>query len=115
MKKAEYSQIVRLNLQTLRTELTKRFGAEISQKAVKQITKAARGLGDFEGKGIQVSAIYDIECEYRYLFVSHNYLFYRIEKDRIIIVEMFDEREDFMQKIFGITATSQDTLDYWKE
>lgn len=26
--------------------------------------------------------------------------FYRIEKDKVIIVEMFDEREDFMYKLY---------------
>jgi hypothetical protein len=25
----------------------------------------------------------------------------RVEKDAVIIVEMFDEREDFMHKLFG--------------
>ena len=34
-------------------------------------------------------------------YVSHNYIFYRVEKDAVIIVEMFDEREDFMHKLFG--------------
>lgn len=33
---------------------------------------------------------YDLHCDYRYFYVSRNYLFYRIEKDRINIVEMFD-------------------------
>ena len=40
--------------------------------------------------------MYNIECDYRYLYVSHNYVFYRIESEKIIVVEMFDEREDFM-------------------
>lgn len=52
-------------------------------------------------KGVAVSAMYDIECDYRYIYVSHNYIFYRVEKDAVIIVEMFDEREDFMHKLFG--------------
>ena len=33
--------------------------------------------------------------------MSVNYIFYRVEKDAVIIVEMFDEREDFMHKLFG--------------
>lgn len=52
-------------------------------------------------KGVAVSAMYDIECDYRYIYVGHNYIFYRVEKDAVIIVEMFDEREDFMHKLFG--------------
>lgn len=115
MKKVEYSLIVRQKLKNLRKELTERFGADVSRRSVKQITDAARGLGMFETKGISVSAMYDIDCDYRYLYVGHNYLFYRIEPDRIIIVEMFDEREDFMWKLFGIDTTPQETYDYWDE
>lgn len=115
MKKVEYSQIVRRKLNSLRTHLTKEFSVEVSRKAVKKITDAARGLEDFEEKGISVSSMYGIECDYRYIYVGHNYLFYRIEKDKIIIAEMFDEREDFMYKLFGISTTTQESIDYWGE
>lgn len=59
--------------------------------------------------------MYDVECDYRYIYAGHNYLFYRIENNKIIIVEMFDEREDFMYKLFGISSMSQDSEDYWGE
>lgn len=115
MKKLEYSQIVRRKLKALRVRLTDEFGSEAAGKALKRITEAARGLEDFAEKGVSVSSMYDIDCNYRYLYAGHNYLFYRIEKDRIIIVEMFDEREDFMYKLFGIRLISQESLDYWDE
>ena len=113
MKKVEYSQIVRRKLKNLKARLTSEFGSEVSKKSIKKITDVARGLANFEEKGILVSSMYDIECDY--IYVAHNYLFYRIEKDKIIIVEMFDEREDFMYKLFGISATSQESDDYWSE
>ena len=115
MKKVEFSLIVSQKLKDLRKDLTERFGAEVSRRSVKQIMDGAKSLGQFERKGVSVAAMYDIECDYRYLYVGHNYLFYRIETDRIIIVEMFDEREDFMWKLFGIDTTPQETYDYWEE
>lgn len=115
MKKVEYSQIVRRKLKNLRTRLTGEFGAEVSRKCIKKITDAARGLEDFEEKGIYVLSMYGIECDYRYIYAGRNYLFYRIEGNKIIIAEMFDEREDFMYKLFGITTTTQESLDYWDE
>lgn len=115
MKKVEYSQIVRRKIKNLRARLTREFDAEISKKSIKQITDAARGLENFAEKGILVSSMYGIECDYRYIYASHNYLFYRVENDKIIIVEMFDEREDFMYKLFGISTTSQESIDYWDE
>ena len=102
-------------MKKLRSELTEKFGNDVSQKALKNITTAARSLLNFEDKGIAVSTMYDVECDYKYLYVKHNYLFYRIEKNKIIIVEMFDEREDFMQKLFGITSISKEEDDYWGE
>lgn len=115
MKNVEYSLIVRQKLKELKNDLTKRFGSDVSKRSIKQITEAARSLGEFEEKGISVFSMYGIECDYRYLYVGHNYLFYRIERKQIIIVEMFDEREDFMWKLFGIKTTLQDTDDYWNE
>lgn len=115
MKKVEYSLIVKQKLKALKNNLTKRFGSDVSKRSIKQITEAARGLSEFEMKGISVHSMYGIECDYRYLYVGHNYLFYRIEQKQIVIVEMFDEREDFMWKLFGINTTLQDTDDYWNE
>ena len=113
MKKVEYSQIVRKKLNRLKADLVQDFGIEVSRKSVKKITDAVRGLEQFEKKGIAVSTMYHIECDYRYLYVNHNYIFYRIESEKIIIVEMFDEREDFMYKLFGISTRTQESIDYW--
>lgn len=112
MKKIEYSQIVRRKLNRLKARLAKDFGAEVSKRSVKKITDAIRGLAKFEEKGVAVSAIYDIECDYRYLYVNHNYVFYRIELDKIIIVEIFNEREDFIYQLFGTSTRIQESIDY---
>ena len=49
------------------------------------------------------------------LFIEHNYFIYRIFEDMILILEIFNEKEDIMYQLFGIVTTSQDTLDYWGE
>ena len=56
-RKVEYSQIVRRKLKSLRACLTSEFGTEVSRKSIKQITDAARGLEDFEERGISVSSM----------------------------------------------------------
>ena len=115
MKKLEYSQIVRRKLKKLRLQLNSEFGTEVSRNAIKKITDAARGLEQFSEKGVSVSAMYGIDCDYRYLYVSHNYLFYIIEDNRIIIAEMVDDREDFMYKLFGVKTSIEDVDEYGKE
>ena len=57
MKKVEYSQIVKRKLKALRKRLMDEFGSEVSRKALKQITDAARGLGNFAEKGISVASM----------------------------------------------------------
>lgn len=115
MKKLEYSHIARRKVKALRARLTIEYGVTVSNRIVKQIVDAIRGLEIFEEKGMAISYMYEIECDYRYFYVAHNYVFYRIEDDKVIVIEIFDEREDFMYRLFGITTTTQDSDDYWDE
>lgn len=116
MIRLEYSQIVRRKLKKLRNELTENYGEKCSKRILLNITQGVRRLETFPKSGTKISSQYDIESDYRYIFVEHNYFFYRIkDKNTILILEMFHEKEDFMRKLFGIESTSQDTIDYWGE
>ncbi|MDE5780191.1 MAG: type II toxin-antitoxin system RelE/ParE family toxin [Lachnospiraceae bacterium] len=116
MARLEYSQLVRKKLKKLRNELTQNYGENNSKKIMGNITKGVRRLETFPQAGTRISLQYDIKCDYSYIFVEHNYFFYRIkDKDTILILEMFHEKEDFMRKLFGIVTTSQETIDYWGE
>ncbi len=116
MAKLEYSQVVRKKLRKLRNELTQNYGEDNAKKILRNITKGIRRLESFPQSGTKISSQYGIECDYSYLFIEHNYFFYRVKnKNTILILEMFHEKEDFMRKLFGIVTTSQETTDYWKE
>ena len=41
--------------------------------------------------------------------------FYKIEKMSILIIDIYNEREDFMWQLFGIKTTSDEIQDYWNE
>lgn len=56
-----------------------------------------------------------IPCDYRMLYVQHNYIFYQIKADVIKITDIYNEKEDFMWKLFGIKNTTGETEDYWEE
>ncbi len=57
-------------------------------------------------------------CPFIRLFVrlifspSCNYVFYRVEPDCIYVVNIYNEREDFMMDLFGIKTTSKETEDF---
>jgi len=69
----------------------------------------------YEKKGSAVLDLFDGVTDYRYLFVSRNYVFYRIEDECIRIVNIYNEKEDFMWQLFGVDTTPQETIEYWDE
>lgn len=115
MRKIEYSQIVRRKLKIVKTELTAKYGEEFSKKSVGNMMSTIRRLELFSNSGIRIADMYEIDTDYYYIFVNHNYFIYRMEKDKIIVVNMFHEKEDFMLKLFGISGRTQESIDYWGE
>lgn len=106
---------MRLKMKTLRVDLTSRYGEEFSKKAVGEITAAIRRLEMFSDSGIDIARMYDIDTKYYYIFINHNYIVYRIESDKIVIANMFNEKEDFIMKLFGVSGRSQESIEYWGE
>ena len=115
MKKIKYTPDAADKLRELKKAITQSYGADKAIEIVKKITDAIRELGTNEKKGPAVSQMFGVYTDYRFLFISHNYVFYRIEDECIRIVNLYHEREDFMWKLFGIETVQQETLDYWNE
>lgn len=115
MKKLEYSKIASKKLKGLRGELTEKFGDAFSADLIRETLKSIRQLEQYPDSGVQIAKLYDIDTDYWYLFVNHNYFIYRVEKDKVIVLQIFNEKEDFMQSLFGITGRTQESIDYWGE
>ena len=115
MRKVVVSQIVRRKMTSLRKRLLDQFGEEVSKKAISEITDAIADLGQFPEKGIDISKMYGIETAYYYLFFKHNYIIYRFDEKTVTVLQMFDEKEDYMNTLFGISGRTQESIDYWGE
>lgn len=115
LRKLEYSQIVRRKLKELKAELADKYGNEFASKSIKEMTTALRRLEQFADSGVRIAEMYDSDTDYYYVFVRHNYFIYRIEPQKIIVAQMFNEREDFMMKLFGMSGRTQESIDYWGE
>ena len=111
--KLEYSQIVRRKLKILKQYLSEQYSEDFAKSAIKRITSRARELQDNPELGIDFAAKYEIDTDFRALYVNHNHLFYYKEGNTIIVAEMFGEKEDFMYKLFGISGRTQESIDYW--
>ena len=115
MKKLIYSPDAREKLKQIKQYVTQKFGTDTANKVIKEMTKSFRDLQQFENKGISVERVLGIPCDYRMLYVQHNYVFYQINADAIKITDIYNEKEDFMWKLFGIKTTMGETEDYWEE
>lgn len=54
-----------------------------------------------------------IPSPYYFLRIKRNYIFYRIDENALYVTDIYDERENFMWKMFGINLRTDDSIDYW--
>ncbi|MCM1135158.1 MAG: type II toxin-antitoxin system RelE/ParE family toxin [Clostridium sp.] len=114
-RKLVYSEIALSKRKAIKKDIKDNYGKERAEQFSAYVSKTLAELKRFPDMGVSLRAKYDLDCDYYMIFVEHNYFIYRITKETILILEIFNEREDFMRQMFGIATTSQDTLDYWGE
>ena len=107
MKKLLYSPDYTDKLLNLKRYLDAQFGTEVRKRILKEIGLKVRSLRDNEKMGYSVRDVYGVDTECLCLFVSKNYVFYTISEDVIYIVNIYNEREDFMMNLFGIRIVSE--------
>ncbi|MBQ9685981.1 MAG: type II toxin-antitoxin system RelE/ParE family toxin [Oscillospiraceae bacterium] len=115
MKRIVYSPDYKEKLTVIRNWLDLRFGKDNRTKHMTEIKKRLTSLKEFSGQGMSVRDMFGVDSDYEFLYVSHNYIFYYQDAETIYIVNIYDEREDFMYKLFGIRTTSEETDQYWRE
>ena len=114
-KKLKYSPDYAEKMRGLKKYLDFQFGTDVREKVIKRIGSRVRSLREHEQQGISVRDMYGVDTDCLCIFVAKNYVFYRIEPDCIHVVNIYNEREDFMMDLFGIKTTSQESEDYWGE
>ncbi len=115
MKKLVYSPQYRRKLSEIKKYLDFRFGVDIRKKALRTITNRLHQLQKHEESGVSLRELYGINSEYRYVYTAHNYVFYQITADCIRILNIYNEREDFMLDLFGVSAVDETAEAYWDE
>ena len=115
MKKILYSPDAVEKLQEIKQDIRIKYGKQKANKIIKNLLKAIGGLRIYENKGPSVEDLTGVICDYRIIFTEHNYVFYKIDKSEFLIVDMYNEKEDFMWKLFGIKTRTKETEDYWNE
>lgn len=102
-------------LKELKKQISASHGSDVATKIISKIMREIRALQDNPGKGPSVEAILGIPTSYRFLHVGKNYVFFRIEADTIYVTDIYNEREDFLWRMFRVNLRTQDSIDFWGE
>lgn len=113
MPKLIYAPKALDDLQGIKTYVSKQFGESRAKASVKEITLTAKQLEAFRGEGPRLEELIEYPTDYHYLVVKPNYVFYRVEGDTVRVIRILNEKQDFLQILFGISSISEEGEDYW--
>lgn len=111
MEKVEYSPKALEDLQRIKAYIIENFGVDAARKALGKITASVRRLEEYPVLGVALGRMIDVPTDYMYIFIERNYVFYRIEGNIVQIVRVLNERQDFMQMLFGIHTSFEENED----
>lgn len=104
MKKLIYSPDYKEKLIKLRKNLDMDFGRETRLKVFATINHHIQLLKTQNYLGISVREMYGVDCDAYYIYSAHNYIFYEVTDDSILILDIYHEREDHIIKFLGRNA-----------
>lgn len=113
MPKLKYAPKALEDLQEIKRYVTDQFGEERAEACVRDILSTIKQLEMFPDEGLDLGNIIEYPTDYRYLVVKPNYVFYRMENEIVKIVRILNEKQDFMQILFGISSISEEGEQYW--
>ena len=113
MPKLIYTPKALDDLRGIKTYVAKQFGEGKAKACAKEITSAAKQLEMFPREGSRLEDLIEYSTDYHYLVVKPNYVFYRVEGDTVRVIRILNEKQDFLQILFGITSISEEGEDYW--
>ena len=98
-----YTPKARNDLLQIKESIIEKFDDEnLAKKILRKMTETVRQLITFPYLGQELSGITGIYTDYRCLFCEKNYVFYRIEADRVCVIRVLNERQDYMRIMFGV-------------
>lgn len=111
----KYSPNARDKLRALKKQIMCRHGKTVAMRVISNIVNGINSLKVYPEAGQAIEKVLDVPVLYRFLHIEQSYIFYRIDKTTVYITEIFNEREDIMSKMFGVSVRTQESVDYWGE
>lgn len=102
MRKIWYSPEALNDLKRIRARIIDIFEDEsIAVRCLKELMDQIDQLIYFPGMGRELRKTLGMDTDYRCLFCKPDYVFYRVEGDVIKIIAVINEKEDYVQILFG--------------
>ena len=74
---------------------------EAAIKVIKDIIKAYEGLAQTPFMGKKLSAVIDVETDFRYCISGSYLIFYRVDSDYVSVYRILYGRRDYTRILFG--------------
>lgn len=108
MLNVEYTPRALEDLQRIQVYLSTNWGENTANKILKKITSEIRRLERYPFSGVNLGKIINTTTNYRYIFSERNYIFYRLESDKILIIRVINERQNYLKQLFGINVDREE-------
>ena len=101
----------------LRQKLITSQGMSKGENTFQKIISSIDNLGIYSTLGRNIKIYYNVDCpDHWYLLISHrNYFVFSKTEELITVLKMYDEKQDFINDLFGISMRSRESIDYWEE
>ena len=98
MRKIMYSPEALEDLKKIKASIIENFeDEEVAVRSLRKLMDMIDVLTDFPYRGKEVRKLLGINNDYRCLFCSPDYVFYRVEEEYIRIVAVVNEKQDFIR------------------
>lgn len=101
MKKLIYSSESLLKIKDIESYLTENYGLQSARNIKRYLKSRIQSLKEYPYQGASLRDIYGFETDFRHLFVPPTHVIYTVSNDRIEIINLYHEREDFISKLFS--------------
>ena len=112
MKKLIYSPDYRDKIIRLKNNLDLKYGQAVRKNVLSELDHHIQLLKTHNYLGISLREMYGIDCDYCYLYISPNLVFYEVEQESINILNMYHEREDYIVKFLGSVSKLHEGMQY---
>lgn len=111
MLRLEYTPMALEDLQHIHEYIIANWGENTAKRILKKMSTNIRRLEEYPLSGVDLGKIIDVPTDYRYLYTEKNYVFYHLEVDKIRVIRVLNEQQNYVQQLFGISSEPDD--DYW--